>query len=306
MRKQFILCAAALILCTSAAGTLTACGDRDAAAAPLDPAECGTITGSVHKRKNGELVSGARITAEEVTTAAKYETSTDQKGYFELMVPEGTYTITITKSDFYGLSTDEYSVTKGNVCAVTEKLELIGTNESLSDEPAVESSPDPAPVFDYHAAYEAYIEELKARREYRGLDGNPVTNFANLLDYVYFDMDRDGTDELIVNTGSCEADRSICFYTFKNNTVMLIGSSFSGLHVYGYYRDEETRMIVTQWAHMGSGGATWYQYNGELLSVVNEVGPITYEGSDPPQFAENLTPLDYHVGVLLDDGWHFT
>ena len=305
-----LICAAAILLCLPTAASLTSCGkesDSRQEAAALDPEICGTITGTVQRRKTGERISFAHITAEEVNTEQKYESRADEKGDFSIMVPEGTYSLVISKDGYYGLSTDEYTVTKGADCTVTEQLALIAVGESLKETEEESTAPiEPAPVADYHAAYEAYLAELQARQEYRGLDGSAVTGYANMLDYVYYDMDRDGTDEMIVNTGSCEADRSICFYTFKNNAVMLIGSNFSGFHVYGYYRDEETRMLVTQWAHMGNGGATWYQYNGETVSVVNEVGPIAYEEGDNIQFAENLTPLDYHVGVLLDSGWSFT
>lgn len=79
------------------------------------------------------------------------------------------------------------------------------------------------------------------------------TEEYDLLEYSYYtlyDINGDGTEELIVNPADCEADSMFYFYTFKNNKAVYCGSlnaGHSGLSVvngklYKYWGHEFNRI----------------------------------------------------------------
>ena len=307
-KRQLAICCAALLMSAAPAAVLTACGSDQAAYTDgqLDPKKCGTITGTAVNKENGNVISEAWVIAENVKTEQSYDTRTDPDGRFSLLLPKGFYTLCVSSDGYYDNNSGEYEIRKGEVFNVPELLELYPLEDDNA--PAEGPASDPVPVINYHAAYDALINEIMARREYRGFDGKPLTDYATMLDYVCYDMNNDGVDELIVNTGSCEADRSICFYTFRDNTVTLVGYNFSGSHVFGYYYDNTTKQLVAQWLKDDTGGATWYQYNGTQIAVTREFGPaiVETEAGTKPQFAEDVSPADYHTGKYFNGEWKFS
>lgn len=318
----------ALLLLTSSAGImLSSCGTETVSAdsEALDPAKCGTFIGVVQKQLNGDIISGVEVTAENIKTEQTYSTRTNLNGKYELMVPAGTYTLRYIANGYYGLSTDEYKLKKGEYLESDEPIQLIkiGDNPNSNDnvgpvieesssaivsEPPAESNVtlDPSIVYDDCGdAYSAYINNIFTNLEYRGFDGNTTAGYANMIDYVRYDMNRDGVDELIVNSGSSEADRVISFYTIRDNTVQLIGYNFSGFHVMNYVSDQDSGQFATEWAHQGYGGATWYLYNGDSIQITKESGPTAYSDTETPHFIENCTPLNVKSGRLKDSEWVF-
>ncbi len=46
--------------------------------------------------------------------------------------------------------------------------------------------------------------------------------------FIYYnlvDINNDGTQKLVMNTGTCNADTQYVFYTYKNNQVIELGSN---------------------------------------------------------------------------------
>lgn len=117
----------------------------------------------------------------------------------------------------------------------------------------------------YKDAYKQKIQELSAN-----------TASLNTIDYCLCDMNADGIPELIVITGTCEADYVITFYTYKNDAVTVIGDGFSGWHSSFHY-DSDTKQFCTQWGQMGVGGIRWYAFDGNTVTETNSVDNIEYD-----------------------------
>ncbi len=56
-----------------------------------------------------------------------------------------------------------------------------------------------------------------------------IENEGYMNGYTYYDINKDGVDELITQTGTCEADRAYHVYTFANGKMIYAGS-FGGWH----------------------------------------------------------------------------
>jgi hypothetical protein len=102
------------------------------------------------------------------------------------------------------------------------------------------------------------------------------TESLNTIDYCLFDMNTDGIPELIVKTGTCEADYTITFYTYKNNAITVVGDGFSGGHSSFCY-DSDTKQFCTKYGQMGVGGIEWYAFDGNTVTLTNSVYNIEYD-----------------------------
>lgn len=323
LNRSYALSCAIFLLISGAGMMLTSCGTDPTTAdsEALDPEDCGTFNGVVHRQLNGDIVSGVEVTAENVKTEQSYSTITNLNGQYELMVPAGTYTLRYTATGYYGLSTDEYKIKKGEALEPEEPIQLVKVGEEFESEdtpgPEIEESsseapseptvmPDASDVYDDRGdLYSAYINNIFANAEYRGFDGNTVNGQATMIDYVRYDMNRDGVEELIVNSGSCEADRVISFYTIRDNAVQVISYQFSGFQVINYVSDQDTGQFATEWAQQGHGGATWYLYNGESIQITKESGPTAYSDTETPSFVEHAAPLEAKSARLQGNKWVF-
>ena len=320
MHRTFkVICAAAVLLTSNCCFLLTSCGSAESSAdseETLNPDKCGTFVGTVYKELNGDILPGVRVTAENVKNEKTYSVRTGPGGKYELLVPPGKYTLSFFLDGYYGFATHEYKIKKGESVETDKpvKLSAVIRSEDSADDAssASESSavsddtPAQPAVFDNcDEAYSAFLDGILARSEYRGVDGKPINQIATVIDYIRFDMDHDGVDELIINTGSTDADRSICFYTFRYNTVQLIGYNFSGAHVFNYVCDNSTQQLVTEWEDNGRGGAAWYHYDGSSVRITKENGPKAYEPGDGSVLAENCSPLDFKSGYRRDSDWIF-
>ena len=315
-RSMKILCCSLLLLTAGCSCVLTSCGNAASSSESqekLDPDKCGTFVGKVYKEVNGDFLSGVRVTAEHIKSKETYSVKTDSAGEYELMVPAGKYTLNFSLEGYSDVTTHMYKVKKGATVETDEEIRLASDgNSSGSPQNASETPVNTLDVLDTPTAYgscdeaySAFIDGILARSEYRGIDGKPVSGFAEMIDYVRFDMNHDGVDELIITTGSKQVDRAICFYTFRDNMIRLIGYNFSGYYVSNYLCDNETQQLVTEWNDEGRGGAAWYHYDGETVRITKETGPISYESGETPSFAENCTKLDFKTGYRSDSGWIF-
>lgn len=293
---------------------------------PTDPDKCGSFVGTVYKELNGDIISGAEVTARNVETDETYSAISNLNGLYELTVPKGTYTLHFNAEGYCEFTSDEYKIKKGASVTIDPPAKLVRIGKHPDSDPssvgpvyvttadsAAEQSdkpsdtPEQPAVYDDQGdAYSAYINDILARSEYRGFDGKTSDGYATSIDYARFDMNRDGIDELIVNTGSCEADRVISFYTLRDNTVQLIGYNFSGFHVYSYGEDSDSGQFVTEWSHQGYGGATWYFYDGESVQITREEGPSSCPETESPHFIENWSPVDSKCGYKQDSKWFFS
>ncbi|MDO5151080.1 MAG: leucine-rich repeat domain-containing protein [Oscillospiraceae bacterium] len=124
--------------------------------------------------------------------------------------------------------------------------------------------------------------------------------------YTLYDMNKDEIPELITITGTCEADSLTDFYTVRNNQAVLIGGRFGGSHR-SFDVDADTGQLCLTYGHMGSGGITWYSFDGTSVFETNSVTGIDYTSDDVDESFAKYANLKYQEkGYLFDlgDEWN--
>ena len=99
----------------------------------------------------------------------------------------------------------------------------------------------------------AYEQILDARK--LQISEEPAEYSTPELWYLVYDIDKDGTPELIVKTGTCEADYHGGIYTFQNGRAVQIGEDL-GLGHSSFYSDPGENGIILMYGHMGYASAS--------------------------------------------------
>ena len=110
--------------------------------------------------------------------------------------------------------------------------------------------PAAAQEADWVTAYEQVLEGWKQK-----IASEPVEYSAPELWYLAYDVDKDGTPELIVKTGTCEADYHGALYTFRNGQAVQVGEEL-GLGHSAFYSDPGENGIILMYGHMGYASAS--------------------------------------------------
>lgn len=100
------------------------------------------------------------------------------------------------------------------------------------------------------SAYETVLTE----RMVRVCEENEDPGFGPEIEYTVYDIDKDGTPELIVKSGTCEADYIGALYSFRNGKAFQFGEEI-GLGHSSLYSDPGENGIILMYAHMGAAGA---------------------------------------------------
>ena len=74
------------------------------------------------------------------------------------------------------------------------------------------------------------------------------------LSYLVYDIDKDGTPELVIKTGTCEADYHGGIYAFRDGHAVQIGEEL-GLGHSSFYSDPGENGIILMYGHMGYASA---------------------------------------------------
>lgn len=90
---------------------------------------------------------------------------------------------------------------------------------------------------------------------------------AYMNGYTYYDINKDGVDELITHTGTCEADRVYKIYTFKNGKMYCAGE-VGGWHGAMYAKDKKLVVVSTGATMEGSfvSSATYELVGTQLVN----------------------------------------
>ena len=91
---------------------------------------------------------------------------------------------------------------------------------------------------------------------------------AYMNGYTYYDINKDGVDELITHTGSCEADRVYMIYTFKNGKMYCAGE-VGGWHGAMYATDKKL-VVVSAGATMEGSFVSSATYELVGTQLVNK------------------------------------
>lgn len=100
------------------------------------------------------------------------------------------------------------------------------------------------------SAYERVLTERMVRvcEEYEYLD------FCPEISYAVYDIDKDGTPELIVKSGTCEADYIGALYSFRDGKAFQFGEELYLGHS-SLYSDPGENGIILLYGHMGEARA---------------------------------------------------
>ena len=107
-----------------------------------------------------------------------------------------------------------------------------------------------AEASDWTTAYEGILAAWKAQiaADPENVDINPE------LSYLVYDIDKDTIPEMLVKTGTCEADYHGAFYTFRDGQAVQISEEI-GLGHTSFYSDPRENGIIMMWGHMGYASA---------------------------------------------------
>lgn len=156
--------------------------------------------------------------------------------------------------------------------SIEEKDETISVEEEEPEEEKEENPFSDAEIltdeiFDYYAT-EGWQGAYK-----KVLAGfvNPLTEEVGMEpmnEYAVYDIDKNGIPELLIKSGTCEADYKTFFYSYDGNEVKSAGEEWSG-HT-SYYSYPGDNGIVQYNAHMGFAAAYRYSLGNDGIVFENE------------------------------------
>ncbi|MBO7422051.1 MAG: hypothetical protein J6T99_01540 [Oscillospiraceae bacterium] len=110
----------------------------------------------------------------------------------------------------------------------------------------------------WQEAYRSVLDELVRDR-----DPQYRNDVAIESSYLLYDVDKDGTPELIMKTGTCEADYKGTFYTFRDGAAVKVDEF--GMGHSSLYSDPGENGIILHNGHMGYAfGARFSLVDGQL------------------------------------------
>ena len=121
-------------------------------------------------------------------------------------------------------------------------------------------------------------------------------------EYTLYDIDKDGSPELIVKLGTCEADYHGEIYTFKDGGASLICGEL-GLGHSSLYSDPGENGLILMWGHMGYAAAERLSMEeGGLESVTLYEDDLNERLQTDPD-AEYVYPGEVVPGAAYLDLW---
>ena len=179
--------------------------------------------------------------------------------------------------------TEETSVSEAELVLETDLEE-----ETEQETETIPPKPDKGIVVN---AYISAIHEkiAEAKQLHDGSDDFSIT-------YSLYDMDGNGTPELLLQYGTCEADYRIVIYTVEDNALKLVADDVAGGHT-GFAYDYVANQLVLAHGHMGSGIMTWYDLdeNGNLRYLIDSE-PFEFAGEGLPEYEDVMKK--YNVAWL--------
>lgn len=152
---------------------------------------------------------------------------------------------------------------------------------------------------DYHNIYHDYLEKIWS--------GSVETPQDSYSDYLLYDIDKDNIPELLVEYGTCEADRTLYVYTLDadaNDHVLMLGNVPSG-HI-AFYSWPNDNGLMTFFGQMGMESISKLSVSNKTLQIEDiYTSPdelLVYDS--PSQFAEGTNPVTryYQLSFLpLED-----
>lgn len=140
-----------------------------------------------------------------------------------------------------------------NLKNVSGQMNFILLNEITTEPPA---TPEISTEETAKNAIAAYKEVAAVYQKIPGLCS---------VEFSLYDMNNDGIPELIEKTGTCEADYIYNFITYRNGTIVNIGSDNAGHSA--LYKDNETGQLCKRYGQNGIGYVVWYTSDGYTIDM---------------------------------------
>ena len=120
-------------------------------------------------------------------------------------------------------------------------------------------------------------ENINESSDYKQLYKNKLEELSNdpnflRVKFSLCDMNKDGVPELAVETGACEGDYEISFYTVKNGSALKVGDGFSGWHT-GFCFDLDKNLFCTHSTYAGDEAFVdieWFTFDGNNVNSQRE------------------------------------
>lgn len=136
------------------------------------------------------------------------------------------------------------------------------TFSTVSTTSIVSTTVTTRPMPTHNDIIEAYINAVSAK-----IDSLTDMEYDNVtVSYTLFDMDSNGTPELIVKYGTCEDDFQHAFYTYDDFGIKVISDGTVSSHT-GFACDTEKKQFVSAYSDMGSGVLEWLCLTGSNINV---------------------------------------
>lgn len=137
-------------------------------------------------------------------------------------------------------------------------------------------------AYDYNIIMSAYLDVLNGTRDYG----------ENTVQYLLYDIDKNGIPEIIIDSGTCEADRCTYFYTYDNGSVKYLGEKLSSHSYFASIPHKNGILIIS--SHSS------HQYAG-IISITNtgiEENEIFYKYLTPDEYINHgyYTPSELYEG----------
>ena len=166
-------------------------------------------------------------------------------------------------------------------------------NESSEEQKPVEAEPtneqeqtaeDTVDYSNYpeYPMYKETFESMASNLEFSGLN-------RSIVEIALYDIDQDGTNELLISHGTCEADWQVEIYTLLNGSeVSMIGTV--GSHV-SLYAAPDGNGIYSTFAKMGYESADRITKNGNTIEQVEVVA--SHEIAPDAEYTEYDNPIRF-------------
>ena len=239
--------------------------------------------GTTDNRDNMSSAPVPDIKSEE-STESSTETEVTESPVTDVLEPEVTDAVTTeVTTEIQGTTTVYVAVPKETTAQTTTETAELPTQEIITSPVREPDTVKP----DRETVIESYKRVLRTRIE-KVMNEGAVTP---LVSYALYDMDYDGTPELLVKYGSCEADFRIAIFKYQSDGMITLADDMGGSHTsFGY--DYVANQVVLINGHMGGGNMTWYDIdeNGQLRCLIDTGGFAYNDGDDFDAIMER-----YHV-----------
>ena len=140
-----------------------------------------------------------------------------------------------------------------------------------------------AEASDWMTAYDSILAGWKVQTA----EAPENTDVSPELSYLIYDIDKDAIPELIVKTGTCEADYHGAIYTFRDGQVFQVGEELSLGHR-SFYSNPGDDGIIMMWAQMGYASVVRISLTGGYTEELLYDNAFNLEGYIINQFGRAL------------------